>query len=141
MQSVQKASNIGSATLKHLKRASEKDNFLACLRLNSSNEGKRVDIHVIINDPVVCRGFQTKEDSDSPPLSLSGNSLVTHSISSQHCYTDCYLVLQKSQSVPISPFSLQPSFDIHTYMFFISQWLFVRDPYIDLYLLFIRDSD
>ena len=57
MQAVQKAMNIGSATLKHLKRASEKDNFLACLRPNSSNEGKRVDIHVIINDPVVCRGF------------------------------------------------------------------------------------
>ena len=173
MQPVQKASNIGSATLKHLKRASEKDNFLACLRPKSSNGGKRVDmlwfnfilgsnflsfcfklIIMLLSyitmpknkrkenlNPVVCRGFQTKEDSDSPPLSLSGNSLVTHSISSQHCYTDCYLVLQKSQSVPISPFSLQPSFDIHTYMFSISQWLFVRDPYIDLYLLFIRDSD
>ena len=111
MQPVQKASDIGSATLKHLKRASEKDNFLACLRPNSSNGGKRVDMlwfnfilgsnflsfcfkliimllsYITIPknkrkenlNPVVCRGFQTKEDSDSPPLSLSGNSLVTHS--------------------------------------------------------------
>ena len=43
MQPVQKAMNIGSATLKHLKRASEKDNFLACLRPKSSNGGKQMD--------------------------------------------------------------------------------------------------
>ena len=66
MQPVQKASNIGSATLKHLKRASEKDNFLACLRPNSSNGGKRMDIHVIINDLVVCWGSRQRKIVISP---------------------------------------------------------------------------
>ena len=78
-----------------------------------------MDIHVIINDPVVCWGTRQREIVMPPPLSLSGNSLVTHSISSQNCY----LVLQKSQSVPISPFSLQASFRqtyVHVFYFLVA---------------------